>query len=427
MVSYKERWDRENTDTNGTTSTWRDPLTWAPASRRTLSPARYSLSILTGSTPLPFLTTFRTSASGATPPSTISSQARCTRWCPTCWVTNGIQISTTVIDRPDWLPLSSTTVNVEQLLLDYGNTTGAGTASHSLTLYRAPSGALVFGAGTVYWSWGLDDNHDLESTPTDPNVQQAMVNLFADMGVQPGTLMASLAVASQSTDNTRPTTTITSPTSSGSYIEAQPITITGTASDGGGGVVAVVEVSTDGGTTWHRATGFENWTYTWTPLADGNYTIRSRAVDDSVNLETPGPGTTITVGPAPVWSLIPQSTTPDNPVRFRCRFRQSGPEVHVLAGRHDYRYQVLQGPGRWRRARRLAVEQHRNAARERDIYARDGERLADRYVRQPGLDHRRHDLCRQLSQQRPLRLQRELFRRAGHQRSPDRARWLLYL
>ena len=28
--------------------------------------------------------------------------------------------------------------------------------THSLSLYRAPSGALVFGAGTVQWSWGLD-------------------------------------------------------------------------------------------------------------------------------------------------------------------------------------------------------------------------------------------------------------------------------
>ena len=37
---------------------------------------------------------------------------------------------------------------------------GAGTATHSLTLYKAPSGALVFGAGTTQWSWGLDAHHD---------------------------------------------------------------------------------------------------------------------------------------------------------------------------------------------------------------------------------------------------------------------------
>ena len=58
--------------------------------------------------------------------------------------------------------LSSTTLDVSTYLLDYGNTTGNGTATHNLTLYRAPSGALVFGAGTVYWSWALSDNHDNE-------------------------------------------------------------------------------------------------------------------------------------------------------------------------------------------------------------------------------------------------------------------------
>ena len=58
-----------------------------------------------------------------------------------------------------------------------------------------PSGALVFGAGTVYWPWGLSDNHDLQPTPSDPRVQQAMVNLLADMGIQPGTLQSGMVAA----------------------------------------------------------------------------------------------------------------------------------------------------------------------------------------------------------------------------------------
>ena len=38
---------------------------------------------------------------------------------------------------------------------------GAGSGkNHKMSLYRAPSGALVFGAGTVQWSWGLDGTHD---------------------------------------------------------------------------------------------------------------------------------------------------------------------------------------------------------------------------------------------------------------------------
>ena len=52
-------------------------------------------------------------------------------------------------------------------------------------MYRAPSGARVFGAGTVQWAWGLDDWNP-DSTPPDRNMQQATVNLLADMGAQPG-------------------------------------------------------------------------------------------------------------------------------------------------------------------------------------------------------------------------------------------------
>ena len=50
--------------------------------------------------------------------------------------------------------LSSTTVEGVQRLLDYGSTYGVGTATHHLTLYRHSGGALVFGAGTIQWSWG---------------------------------------------------------------------------------------------------------------------------------------------------------------------------------------------------------------------------------------------------------------------------------
>ena len=56
--------------------------------------------------------------------------------------------------------LSDTTVSGVEYLQDYGSTYASGTANHALTLYRHASGALVFGAGTVQWSWGLDGNHD---------------------------------------------------------------------------------------------------------------------------------------------------------------------------------------------------------------------------------------------------------------------------
>jgi VCBS repeat-containing protein len=203
--------------------------------------------------------------------------------------------------------LSSTTLPVSSYLLDYGNTTGNGTSTHSLTLYRAPSGALVFGAGTVYWAWGLSDNHDKQVTPTDPRVQQAMVNLFADMGIQPATLQSGLITGAPSSDHTAPTSSINP---IGSVTAGAPVTISGTSGDIGG-VIAGVEVSTDGGASWHPADGDETWTYTWSPQVAGTYTIKSRAVDDSINLETPSAGRTVTVAPATYLTLFSGAATPD--------------------------------------------------------------------------------------------------------------------
>ena len=293
LISYKERWSNANIDPNGTTSTWRDPELGAGQPENSLSGTIFTVDAYRQDTiQIPYaLSNFRfwrnTAVDNIQPGQTFSLTPNLLGYEWDSDLDNG--------SRPAGLiDLSSTTVNVNSLLLDLGNTVGSGTATHNLTLYRAPSGALVFGAGTVYWSWGLDSHHDNEATPTDPNVQQAMVNLFADMGVQPTTLMASLKLATQSTDHTAPVSVITSPTGS-SFTAGQQLVLSGTATDSGGGSVAVVEVSTDGGTTWHRAAGFENWTYTWTPLAGGNYTVKSRAVDDSVNMEKPGAGKTISV------------------------------------------------------------------------------------------------------------------------------------
>jgi len=156
---------------------------------------------------------------------------------------------------------------------------------HYLSLYRHSSGALVFGAGTIQWSWGLDGNHDRGWTTPDPNMQQATVNLLADMGAQPATLQTNLVAATASTDFTAPISIINLPANGGTVTG----TIRGTATDVGG-VVAGVEVSLDGGATWNVATGTTNWTYTFAPTASGTITIESRAFDDSGNMEVPGGG-----------------------------------------------------------------------------------------------------------------------------------------
>ncbi|HTN44167.1 MAG TPA: DUF4082 domain-containing protein, partial [Nitrospiria bacterium] len=210
------------------------------------------------------------------------------------------------------IKLSSVAINISTtVLLDYGATYGTGTATHSLTLYRSASGALVFGAGTIQWSWGLDSTHDNGNSPPDVNMQQATVNLFADMGVQPATLQSGLIPATASTDVIAPTSIVSSPTPGSSPVLGYPVTITGTATDAGGGVVGGVEVSVDGGATWHQAFGLENWSYSWTPGVLGTVTLMSRAVDDSGNLEVPSSGVAVNVVPGTIpYSLWTNAAVP---------------------------------------------------------------------------------------------------------------------
>jgi hypothetical protein len=216
--------------------------------------------------------------------------------------------------RPAGLvPLSTTTLTVPTCII--GFSIGTCAATHHLTLYRASSGALVFGAGTVQWSWGLESNHAIAGTPSDINMQQATVNLLADMGVQPATLQGSLVPAVASTDSTPPRSVITSPTLGSTVVARSLATISGTAADSGGGVVGAVEVSTDGGITWHPATGRENWSYTFLPSNSGPLAIQSRAVDDSGNLETPATSLILSVAPPPcpcsIWSTTVVPVTAD--------------------------------------------------------------------------------------------------------------------
>jgi len=197
--------------------------------------------------------------------------------------------------------LSSTTVETPDKYTAPYNF-GPGTATHALTLYRkdtldphgALKSALVFGAGTVQWSWGLDGNHDRGVSFPSLAMQQATVNLFADMGIQAGSLAAGLVAGSASTDTTAPTSSITSPGLGATAESGGHTLISGTAADIGG-VVAAVEVSTDGGVTWRAAKGGAQWSYDWSPSAAGNATVRSRAIDDSGNVETPSAGVLVNV------------------------------------------------------------------------------------------------------------------------------------
>ena len=212
---------------------------------------------------------------------------------------------------PGLIRLSETTLDGVSYPMDWGTVYDAGTATHHLTLYRANSGAIVFGCGCVQYAYALDDFHDnpgaLRAGTANPYstrvgrdpygtvtaLQQATVNLFADMGIHPTTLQGGLVAGVASQDDRAPVSEV-DPQGEGLTVAADEVTVSGTASDAGGGVVAGIEVSVDGGQRWHPAIGTEQWTYTWEPAdRQGTMTIMSRATDDSLNTESPSRGVTI--------------------------------------------------------------------------------------------------------------------------------------
>lgn len=311
LISYKETWDNAKIDPlpNTWTGTWRDDRFSPPADGGKPENA------LTGQ----IFTVNRGPGGDTGTPITVGADFKNLRFWRNTRVANLLTGQSTNIGdyvlgyewdedldngfRPAGLiPMSSTTQNVPQKIDQYGGrTTSPGVATHSLTLYRASSGALVFGAGTINWSWGLDGTHDVITSTPDPAIQQATVNLFADMGVQPETLQSGLTYATMSTDVIAPESTVTSVSGGSTLLSGVPVTISGTASDQGG-VVSTVEVSTDGGRTWHRANGKNSWTYSWTPATAGPTQILSRAADDSANLGISAASFSVTVQPSPTSS-----------------------------------------------------------------------------------------------------------------------------
>jgi hypothetical protein len=219
--------------------------------------------------------------------------------------------------RPQGLvDLSSTTGATPEYLQDFGTNVAAGTTTHHITMYRASSGALVFGAGTIQWSWGLDENHDsflATQQAADPNIQQATINILADMGAQPATIMSGRFQTSASTDTTGPTVTVSSPAAGASFANGAQVTVSGTASDVGG-LVAGVEASTDGGTTWHPASGTTSWTYSYFATGAGSSTVEIRAVDDSANIGTAVSRSVTLTGPTSLFgNRVPKTPAANDP------------------------------------------------------------------------------------------------------------------
>src|SRR6185369_7967964 len=94
------------------------------------------------------------------------------------------------------------------------------------------------------------------------------------------------------------TSTVTSP-ATGYATQGSSIGVSGTATVIGGGTITLVEVSTNGGSTWQPANGTTSWSAVLsTPLAQ-SYIIKSRATTSDGIVETPGSGITVIVDRTP--------------------------------------------------------------------------------------------------------------------------------
>ncbi|MBC7402310.1 MAG: DUF4082 domain-containing protein [Microbacteriaceae bacterium] len=299
LVSYKETWASTKLDPSTTwTGTWRDPRFSSRADGGGLPEnALTGTAYMSNNDDLPITVSAIEGKLRLWRNAGLSAQAAGTKTALAAH-TIGYESDEDLNNgfRPSGLiDLSTTTGVTPQYLQDFGLEVAPGTTTHHVTLYRAASGALVFGAGTIQWGWGLDQTHDGNGAPGSGAMQQAQVNLLADMGAQPLTLVAPLVAATASVDTTPPTVTVSAPVTGTAIANGTPVTITGTASDVGG-VIAGVNISLDNGTTWHPAVGTSSWSYAYIQHGIGGQKVLIRAVDDSANYSATPASVTYTIG-----------------------------------------------------------------------------------------------------------------------------------
>ena len=138
-----------------------------------------------------------------------------------------------------------------------------------------------------------------------------------------GCMSSSPRTPTTNPDISAPTSAITSPTAGATISAGVATTITGTANDTGGGSVARVEVSVDGGATFSAATGTTAWSFAFTPPTPGQATIISRATDTSGNMQNPTTQITVNIvlggrwtaqGPGPTRFGQVDNVTPNDEV-----------------------------------------------------------------------------------------------------------------
>src|SRR5438046_6772666 len=169
------------------------------------------------------------------------------------------------------VPLPTSVAGTYQVLSQSPFTDGGGPAmTANSSIYQAPSGAWVFGAGTTSWSWGLD----LAGT-VDPRIQRITANLLNQfLGV------ASSAAAAA------PTVSITSP-ASGAPVGGT-IGVTASASAGVVGVQFLLDGANLGA---EDTTAPYSVSWNTTAASNGSHTLTAAARDAAGNRTTSAPVT----------------------------------------------------------------------------------------------------------------------------------------
>jgi YD repeat-containing protein len=193
----------------------------------------------------------------------------------------------------------------------------------SAVKYKAASGALVFAAGTIQWSWGLAQHYldkpseSYEDPPvdlSDPRIQQATYNVFADGGVQPLTPAGVLIDGNEPPEASF--TATPNPTSAGSLV-----TFNGAGSTDSDGTIVKYEWDLDGNGTYETSTGTTSTTSrTYANAEEVNVGLRvtddGGAADQAVRTLVVSNGTPGNIAPKAAFTISPNPAALETLVTF---------------------------------------------------------------------------------------------------------------
>ena len=197
-------------------------------------------------------------------------------------------VTLTVIGLPN-SDRATALITVEEAIAGLAAASDSPTALGDSTAFTA---TVTSGSSVSYtWAFG-DDESGSGSTIAHSYATPGIYTAVATVSNSVSTVTATVPVT---VDGQAPTSLIVDPVA-GQVISQSTYLIEGSASDDLAGV-ARVEVSLDGGATWHLATGTTAWRYEWVLPAENDveHLLLSRAVDAAGSVEAAGEGVLVTV------------------------------------------------------------------------------------------------------------------------------------